>query len=184
MATHFSQPSHASPDERRAAPCISSPAITMLSFGQIDVQGLQGISCEQWKIGKTPSRFAGMSSVIVIAGAGLEHLGRAVPLGRHLADVAAEPPRDLEAADAPGEHRRRRLGDLLRVAGRHDRQAELLRLLEELVHRVEADRHQDRVALEALLGARDRLPVPVDLRDRDAGHLLGPVRRAEIVCDV
>ena len=89
MATHFSQPTQASPTNA-GRPRMSSPSIRMACLGQIDVQGLQGISCEQWKTGKTPARASGMSSVIVSAGPRLQDLGRAVPLGRHLADVAAE----------------------------------------------------------------------------------------------
>ena len=119
---------------------MSSPSMRIACCGQTDVQGLQGISCEQWKTGKTPGR--GFRDVLGDrrAGARLQDLGRAVPLGRDLADVAAERAGDLEAADAAREHGGRRLGDLFRVAGGVDGQAELPGLRRELVHRFEARR--------------------------------------------
>ena len=80
---------------------MSSPSIRMACLGQIEVQGLQGISWEQWKTGKTPPLVLGDLLGDDRAGAGLQDLGGPVPLRRHLADVAARAPRDLEPADCP-----------------------------------------------------------------------------------
>jgi hypothetical protein len=92
-----------------------------------------------------------------------------VPFGRHFADIASELSRNLETPDTAHEHGCRRFGDFLRVPGCIDGQPELPRLVKELVHRVETDRNEYRVAGERLLGSRQRAPVPVHPGD---GHRL------------
>ncbi len=67
MATHCSQAMQAL-SSNVGRPRMSSPSILIAPFGQIDVQGLQGISWEQWKIGKTPASCSGISSVMTAPG--------------------------------------------------------------------------------------------------------------------
>ena len=171
MATHCSQAMQAV-SSKVGSPRMSSPSILMAPLGQMEVQGLQGISWEQWKMGNTPSSSSGISSVMTAPGRALRISAVCSHSSGHFAHVPAQHPGDLGAADLAREHGRAGLGDLLRVARRQHRQAELLGLLEELVHGIQAHGHQQGVALEGLLGAGNDLPGRVELGDGDALHLL------------
>ena len=99
IATHCSQAMQPLDEGRQAEDVVPLDADGVLRADV--VQGLQGISWEQWKTGKTPASSSGISSVMTAPGRDLRTSAVLVPLRRHLADVAAERPGDLRPRMRP-----------------------------------------------------------------------------------
>jgi hypothetical protein len=106
---------------------------------------------------------------------GLQDLGRPVPLLGDRPDVTPQRPGDFEPPDLARENGRRRLRDLLRIAGREGGQPELAGLFVKLADRVEPDGDEERVAGERPFRSRDGLEALVDPGHRHGFDALRPV---------